>query len=90
MRHLYPRLVPGGAIYSQDAHLSKVANLLNEEGIWRPEVGVVPPRRTRLASPKLHAHRCRLPIEGAASVAERGRAHYFQAIACIRLQGAGD
>lgn len=53
MRYLYPRLVPGGAIYSQDAHLSKVANLLNDESFWRQEVGVAPPRRTRLASPKL-------------------------------------
>ena len=53
LRHLYPRLIPGGAIYSQDAHLSGVASLLADDGFWREEVGVPRPRLTRLAGPKL-------------------------------------
>lgn len=53
MRHLFPRLVPRGAIYSQDAHLSEVASLLTDREFWRNEVGVVAPQTARVASPKL-------------------------------------
>lgn len=53
LRNLYPRLIAGGAIYSQDAHLSGVASLLADDGFWREEVGVARPRLTRVASPKL-------------------------------------
>lgn len=51
--NLYPRVIPGGAIFSQDAHLSGVAALLEDKSFWREEVGVERPPMRRLASPKL-------------------------------------
>lgn len=37
--NLYPRLEPGGIIFSQDAHLSKVVELLDDDHFWQVEVG---------------------------------------------------
>ena len=43
LRHLYPLLVPGGAIYSKDAHLSGIVELLENERFWNEGVGVERP-----------------------------------------------
>lgn len=40
---LYPRLRPGGVIYSQDGHLRGVVALLGDAAFWREHVGCEPP-----------------------------------------------
>jgi O-methyltransferase len=39
LRHLYPRLAPGGVLYLQDGHLPLVIELLRDERDWKEEVG---------------------------------------------------
>ena len=39
VRNIYPRLRPGGVLYSQDGHLREIAELLGSEAFWRDEVG---------------------------------------------------
>jgi O-methyltransferase len=51
--HLYKHVVPGGAFFSQDAHLSGVAALLRDGHFWLTELQVHPPSLERLASPQL-------------------------------------
>ena len=53
MRHLYPRLRPGGVLFSQDGHLRATVELLAEPGFWRDEVGVEPPEIPGLGTAKL-------------------------------------
>jgi O-methyltransferase len=55
IRYLYPLLVPGGVLFSQDGHLPWVINLLRDEKFWRDEVGVEPPRMEGLGKRKLVA-----------------------------------
>jgi O-methyltransferase len=51
--HLYPRLRPGGALFTQDGHLEAIVALLGDPGFWRHEVGVEPPRIAGLGERKL-------------------------------------
>ncbi len=55
VRHLYPRLAPGGVLFTQDGHLRAVVELLGNAGFWRDEVGVVPPVIPGLGRDKLLA-----------------------------------
>lgn len=41
--HLFPKVRPGGVVFSQDGHLRAVARLLGDGSFWRDEVGVAPP-----------------------------------------------
>lgn len=43
LKHLYPLLEPGGVLYSQDAHLPLVVDVLNDDGFWLNEVGCKKP-----------------------------------------------
>ncbi|MCM2447766.1 hypothetical protein HGO41_21650 [Rahnella sp. CG8] len=43
LRCLYPCLVPGGNIYSQDGHLPLILELLEDEQFWREELNTEPP-----------------------------------------------
>ena len=35
IKYLYPQLVPGGILYSQDGHLPLVIDVFNNEKFWR-------------------------------------------------------
>ena len=39
LRYLYPLLVPGGALYSQDGHLPLVIDVFNDVDFWENDVG---------------------------------------------------
>lgn len=39
LKHLYPLLVPGGALFSHDGHLPLVQQVLTDDAFWREEVG---------------------------------------------------
>jgi O-methyltransferase len=54
-RNLYPLLVEGGILYSQDGHLPLVVAVLADESFWRRSVGVQPPGITGLGVRKLVA-----------------------------------
>jgi O-methyltransferase len=43
LAHLYPRLRPGGVLFTQDGHLRGVVALLADAAFWRGDVGVEPP-----------------------------------------------
>ncbi len=53
LRHLYPRLRAGGAIYSQDGHLRAIRQLFDDTAFWQGEVGCAPPRVEALGDGKL-------------------------------------
>jgi hypothetical protein len=53
VRWLYPRIRPGGALLSQDGHLSATIDLLADDRFWREEVGVSPPAIHGLGTVKL-------------------------------------
>lgn len=53
VRWLYPRLRPGGTLFSQDGHLRGTIALLGDERFWRDEVGVPPPPIRGLGTSKL-------------------------------------
>lgn len=41
--HLFPRLSPGGVLFTQDGHLKATVRMLADRGFWTGEVGVPPP-----------------------------------------------
>ncbi len=53
IKYLYPLLVSGGVLFSQDGHLPWVINLLNSEKFWEKEVGYRKPHIAGLGSKKL-------------------------------------
>lgn len=55
IRYLFPLLVPGGVLFSQDGHLPWVIDLLRDENFWRDEVGAQPSRIDGLGRNKLVA-----------------------------------
>ncbi|MBI2372848.1 MAG: class I SAM-dependent methyltransferase [Deltaproteobacteria bacterium] len=55
IKAIYPRLRPGGVLFTQDGHLRKIAELLGSERFWREEVGVEVPRIEGLMKKKLLA-----------------------------------
>lgn len=52
---LYPRLRPGGVMFSQDGHLRGTVELLANAAFWRDELGVPPPAIAGLGRDKLVA-----------------------------------
>jgi O-methyltransferase len=55
LRYLYPRLVSGGVLFSQDGHLPWIIKLLNDDRFWNKEVGRSKPRMRGLGKRKLVA-----------------------------------
>lgn len=55
LARLYPRLRPGGVLFTQDGHLRGVVELLRSAAFWREEVGVEPPVIAGLGERKLLA-----------------------------------
>lgn len=53
MKFLFPLLVKGGAIFSQDGHLPLILDLVGNESFWRDEVGAPKPRMTGFGTHKL-------------------------------------
>ncbi len=53
LKYLYPRLVPGGRIFSQDGHLPLVIELLEDADFWKSELGVDKPVIPGLGKTKL-------------------------------------
>ncbi len=53
--HLFPRLAPGGILFTQDGHLEATVALLGDAAFWRDEVGVAPPAIAGLGRAKLLA-----------------------------------
>jgi O-methyltransferase len=53
LKHLYPRLVPGGTLFSQDAHLPLVRAVLSDAAFWEGDVGCQKPEVVGLGTRKL-------------------------------------
>lgn len=53
LKHLYPRLVPGGSVFSHDGHLPLVLDVLRDDAFWRSELGVERPPIPGLGRQKL-------------------------------------
>jgi len=53
LKCLYPLLVPGGALYSQDGHLPRVIDVFNDDQFWSDEVGCPKPHIKDLGKRKL-------------------------------------
>ena len=47
LKYLYPLLVPGGVLYSQDCHIPIVKNVFNDDDFWKQEVGYPKPHIER-------------------------------------------
>ena len=43
LKHLWPRLSPGGLLYSQDAHLAEIVDLFRDAAFWRELGEPTPP-----------------------------------------------
>ena len=55
LKFLYPLLVEGGTIFSQDAHLPLIIELLSDQNFWRDELGASAPAIPDLGKIKLVA-----------------------------------
>jgi len=53
LKYLYPLVVPGGVLYSQDGHLPLVVDVLDDDEFWSREVGCDKPRMIGLREKKL-------------------------------------
>jgi O-methyltransferase len=53
LKYLYPLVVPGGVIYSQDGHLQRIIDLLRNNGFWEKEVRTSKPHIEGLGETKL-------------------------------------
>ncbi len=53
--HLFPKVRPGGVVFSQDGHLQAIVELLRSERFWCDEVRVPPPRIEGLGERKMLA-----------------------------------
>ena len=54
IKYLYPLLITGGTLFSQDGHLPWVIKILNDNDFWKKEVGCQkPPRMAGLGKRKL-------------------------------------
>jgi O-methyltransferase len=70
LAHLYPRLRPGGVVFSQDGHLRAVVALLANPAFWRERVGSEPPAIPGLGSVKFLE--IRLPTDDASEARHAG------------------
>ena len=55
--HLFPKVRPGGVVFTQDGHLRAIVELLADERFWRDEVRVEPPVIEGLGERKMLAIR---------------------------------
>lgn len=53
LKRLYPLVLPGGSIFSQDGHLPLIIELLNDKKFWNNEIGVEKPELKGLGRIKL-------------------------------------
>ena len=53
LREIWPRLQPGGVLFSLDGQLKATHEILSDSNFWREEVGVDPPLVEGLAQDKL-------------------------------------
>jgi len=53
LKYLYPLLVPGGVLYSQDGHLPLVVDVYKDDEFWNKEVGYPKPHIEGLGKQKL-------------------------------------
>lgn len=53
LKYLYPLVVPGGAIFSQDGHIPLVVDVFRDEAFWKEEVGCPKPRMEGLGTSPL-------------------------------------
>lgn len=53
LRQLWPRLAPGGVLFSQDCHLREVVELFADAGFWASLGEKIPPRFAGLGCEKL-------------------------------------
>jgi O-methyltransferase len=53
LKHLYPRLAPGGLLFSHDGHLAPVISVYRDGDFWRREVGAPQPAIVGLGRRKL-------------------------------------
>jgi O-methyltransferase len=63
LKYLYPLMVPGGAIYSQDGDFPLVIDVFNDEQFWLQEVGSPKPEIESLVNNKII--RVRKPLKSA-------------------------
>lgn len=53
LKYLYPQLVPGGYVLSQDGHLPRIVKLFENNKFWEEEVGCQKPEIISLGKKKL-------------------------------------
>lgn len=53
LKHLWPLLIPGGVIFSQDGHLPLVLDVFEDDRFWSGEVGVPKPTPMNVGTNKL-------------------------------------
>jgi O-methyltransferase len=53
LKHLFPQLVPGAVVFSQDGHLPLVIEAIDDDSFWQSEVGLPKPRMDGLRTEKL-------------------------------------
>lgn len=53
LRYLYPLLIPGGHLYSQDGHLPLVIDVFDDDVFWEREIGCPKPQIIGLKKKKL-------------------------------------
>ena len=53
LKYLYPLLIPGGILYSQDGHLPLVIDVFNDDIFWKKEVGCSKPQIRSIGKKKL-------------------------------------
>jgi len=53
LRYLYPKLISGGSLFSQDGHLPLIIKLLSDENFWQKELGIAKPKMICLGKRKL-------------------------------------
>ena len=53
LKHLYPLLLPGAVLYSQDGHLESVVEVYRDDQFWQDEIGCSAPHVEGLGRSKL-------------------------------------
>jgi len=53
LKYLYPKIVPGGLLYSQDGDFPLVIDVFNDDGFWETEVGCKKPPIEGLGKSKI-------------------------------------
>jgi O-methyltransferase len=53
LENLFPLLVPGGALFSQDGHIPLVVDVLRDDAFWRDKIGCPTPRMKGLGTDSL-------------------------------------